>query len=318
MSADIKLETEGDDSSDDCPTGLSPNAYHPRRALRLALMEWLAEFNKQVSVFGPVCQPQTQPPVPILPSVNTCMSLTTTTPATPLMPGIPTPNMNVIAEAISDSGFNPATNPVMNSLVSENKVIIDSPPVEDVETSSTVSQETSSVSGLEPMDCNPSPTTSTPQEDTMVVETKSASGHESEEEPEQDSIISNKEDAPRIGTDSLTSISEETSTSNLTLPLNSTNTEDDLTFDDLQLLSDLFYLPFEHGKMGLHFLTEFNWLKVNSHLITEHNRNGGSTPKPEVCIFCLLTKTNSKCSTQVINRGLMSYWFYLSYSFFFL
>ena len=30
VSADIKLETEGDDASDDCPSNLPPNAYHPR------------------------------------------------------------------------------------------------------------------------------------------------------------------------------------------------------------------------------------------------------------------------------------------------
>ena len=246
VSADIKLETEGDDSTD-CPTGLSPSAYHPRRALHLALLEWLPEFNRSVAASGPVCQPQIPTPVPILPSVNTCMSLTTTTPATtPVTPGVPqtTPNMNLLTEAVSDSNFNPSMNPVMNSLIAENRVLMG----EDAE----------------PMDCNPSPARSV---DSMVVEAKDTpepptspcstpkSTSEPQEEEDDESFLDNAPEIP----------------------------EDNLTVDDLQLLADLFYLPFEHGRHGINFLTEFNWLKVNSHLVIEHNRtDSNGTPKPEV------------------------------------
>ncbi|KAB7499146.1 Protein O-GlcNAcase [Armadillidium nasatum] len=306
VSADIKLETEGDDSSDDCPTGLSPNAYHPRRALRLALMEWLPEFNKSVSAFGPVCQPQIPTPVPILPSVNTCMTITATTPAVPLTPGIPpTPNMNLIVEAINDSNFIPVSNPVMNSLVSENKVVLDNPPTEDAETASTVSQDNSSVSGLEPMDCNPSPSSSSLQEDTMVVETKPCD-HESEDE--ENVIINKEEETPRIETETITPLVSDTSITSIT-------SENELNVDDLQLLADLFYLPFEHGKLGLHFLTEFNWLKVNSHLVIEHNRDSSGTPKPEVqewlnkaSKFDEMTKAVKKMADKLLkvkNRSLL-------------
>jgi protein O-GlcNAcase / histone acetyltransferase len=38
----------------------------------------------------------------------------------------------------------------------------------------------------------------------------------------------------------------------------------DLTEDDLILLCELFYLPFEHGAQGAQLLQEFTWLKTNA------------------------------------------------------
>lgn len=38
----------------------------------------------------------------------------------------------------------------------------------------------------------------------------------------------------------------------------------EITADDLLLLCDLFYLPFEHGSKALRLLNEFHWLKMNA------------------------------------------------------
>jgi protein O-GlcNAcase/histone acetyltransferase len=48
--------------------------------------------------------------------------------------------------------------------------------------------------------------------------------------------------------------------------------ETELTFEDLSLLCDLFYLPFEHGGQGLQLLQEFNWLKSNAHVVIAANQ----------------------------------------------
>ena len=89
MSADIKLETETEDGiSEDIPPTLPENIYHPRRALKNAILDWLAEFKRHKQAWGPISKPQPAVtmaipiPVPIIPSINTCMSLTTTTQAT--------------------------------------------------------------------------------------------------------------------------------------------------------------------------------------------------------------------------------------------
>ncbi|XP_042220169.1 protein O-GlcNAcase-like isoform X2 [Homarus americanus] len=300
VSADIRLETEGDDSSDDCPTGLSPNTYHPRRALRMALQDWLAEFNHPVAAIGTIQQPQIPTPVPILPSVNTCMALTSTTLATP---GLPQPNINILAEVVQDTTFNPTMNPVMNSLVSENKVIVETIH-EEADTASTVSQDASSTSGVEPMDCNPSPATSPPHnEDSMMIE----NGETSKVENEDDNTT------PLIETTTQDELTASVKTS-LTLPLDSTqDNSEELTVDDLHLLADLFYLPFEHGRQGINIMNEFNWLKINSHLVIDYKKNGEARPEVQEWVdraarFDEMAKNVKRMANrlnQVKNRSLL-------------
>ncbi|XP_048869366.1 protein O-GlcNAcase [Brienomyrus brachyistius] len=41
-----------------------------------------------------------------------------------------------------------------------------------------------------------------------------------------------------------------------------------LTLEDLSLLAELFYLPYEHGPKAAHMLREFNWLRANSSVVS--------------------------------------------------
>lgn len=49
----------------------------------------------------------------------------------------------------------------------------------------------------------------------------------------------------------------------------------EMTVDDLQLLCDLFYLPFEHGSRSLFILNEFYWLKNNARILVASDGGGG-------------------------------------------
>lgn len=116
VSADIKLETETEDggTGEDIPSNLTPNMYHPRRALRNALNDWLLEFSRSKQAWGPIMKPQpiipVPIPVPILPSINTCMTLTTTT-TTAATNSVPT------TQTISSpSLMNPSTMPYATSI----------------------------------------------------------------------------------------------------------------------------------------------------------------------------------------------------------
>lgn len=64
-----------------------------------------------------------------------------------------------------------------------------------------------------------------------------------------------------------------------------------ITVDDLGLLCDLFYLPFEHGSRGHKLLSEFNWLKGNANVILQDRSAGGGdagkSAKPEVSEWLL-------------------------------
>jgi protein O-GlcNAcase/histone acetyltransferase len=55
-----------------------------------------------------------------------------------------------------------------------------------------------------------------------------------------------------------------------------------LGVDDLCLLCDLFYLPFEHGPQGMQLLQEFNWLKLNAHLVASNPSKPTAAGSPEV------------------------------------
>lgn len=190
VSADIKLETETEDGvlGEDVPSTLSPNMYHPRHALKNAISEWLLEFNKKKAAWGVIVKPQpcVAPtiPIPIIPSVNTCMSLTSTTtttvPATSTS-GTNSNHLQALAEVCSsvtssDSFAQPPSGPVMNSLVSNIKVI--SEPV----LSTNMSEPPSTgLSSIEPMDCNTTPNNSPahvakiPTEDDAMVDNISVS-----------------------------------------------------------------------------------------------------------------------------------------------
>lgn len=64
------------------------------------------------------------------------------------------------------------------------------------------------------------------------------------------------------------------------------NYEKDITVEDLFLLCDLFYLPFEHGSRSLQIINEFYWLKTNASVLVSSFKKGQdiSSAKPEVII----------------------------------
>lgn len=61
-----------------------------------------------------------------------------------------------------------------------------------------------------------------------------------------------------------------------------TNNPNDINADDLSLLCDLFYLPFEHGSKALFLLNEFYWLKSNAALLVENKNKKDPDIKPEI------------------------------------
>lgn len=66
--------------------------------------------------------------------------------------------------------------------------------------------------------------------------------------------------------------------------LNMKDVDRQLTTDDLSLLCDLFYLPFEHGGQGIQLLQEFNWLKSNAHIVMHKSKADELNSKADVSI----------------------------------
>lgn len=69
-----------------------------------------------------------------------------------------------------------------------------------------------------------------------------------------------------------------------------TSEEDDddgnfkISFDDILLFCDLFYLPFEHGKQGIQLLNEFHWLKTNANVLLKNSssKKAAQEAQPDV------------------------------------
>ncbi|XP_008547442.1 protein O-GlcNAcase isoform X1 [Microplitis demolitor] len=286
VSADIKLETETEDGviGEDVPSTLSANMYHPRHALKAAIKDWLCEFSKKKAAWGVIAKPQPAVaptiPIPIIPSVNTCMSLTSTTNAVTTVSSAPmatatnTNHLAALAEVCSNvtTDFVGPTGPVMNSLVSENKVeAVDTAAAGATATGATAGSGNGGGTGTgtgtespsevtEPMDCNTTPSNSpshaVKDDEAMVENTSTCSGTSGSmqvEEVNGTQMIVETDGAEADGNDK-----------DKDKVLDKAKM---LTIEDLSLLCDLFYLPFEHGGQGIQILQEFNWLKSNAHVV---------------------------------------------------
>ncbi|KAK3932161.1 Protein O-GlcNAcase [Frankliniella fusca] len=346
VSADIKLETETEDggTGEDIPSNLTPNMYHPRRALHNAVNDWLLEFSRPKQAWGPIMKPQpvipVPIPVPILPSINTCMSLTTTTTtassSSPIpqtvssssshsypalstgVDGLPsnppnTTQLEALAEVCStvpnateNLPITPITAPVMNSLASESKIVALPPMATPLPLPLTVSLSSvpsgpialplplpmSGTSTCEPMDCNPTPngspahlakTAASSTEDIPMAENGSgnsvaALGNGSSSAMQIDSTdfcSSNMVVEPSLEGES--GRAEEVDGSG-SKGLNQVAEKQSMTYEDVALLCDLFYLPFEHGSGGTQILHDFNWLKTHAHVVCRNHPINGCSP----------------------------------------
>ncbi|XP_026279162.1 protein O-GlcNAcase [Frankliniella occidentalis] len=352
VSADIKLETETEDGGmgEDIPSNLTPNMYHPRRALHNAINDWLFEFSRPKQAWGPIMKPQPvipiPIPVPILPSINTCMSLTTTTTTascsslTPqtvatssnsfpaLSTGIEcqplnppnTSQLQTLAEVCStvpiateNLPLMPITAPVMNSLASESKIVALPPMATPLPLPITVSLSSvpagsiplplplpmQGASTCEPMDCNPTPngspahlakTAASSTEDIAMAENGSGNsgnvlGNGSSTAMQVDStdFSSNfQATSSNMVVESPHERDSERGEDNGSENLNEMPEKAPMTYEDVALLCDLFYLPFEHGSGGTQILHDFNWLKTHAHVVCRnHPSNGCSSDVSE-------------------------------------
>uniref|UniRef100_A0A336LRR3 protein O-GlcNAcase n=1 Tax=Culicoides sonorensis TaxID=179676 RepID=A0A336LRR3_CULSO len=315
ISADVKLETEIEDGlySQDAPNCLSNKIYHPRLALKNAIKDWISEFFENKEHIGPLVKPHPPltmvVPIPILPSINTCMTMTASTSTTTMatsLPEVNTTQLHAFAEvcsSISDSFPTLASPVVMNSLVSASKVVTTDLTVPVSIVNHIALPEKIPISSLPPasiisgkkdnFESNATEYTTNLQDDVEFKEIKLSSiklkeGQLHDEakndfftdfEPMEQENISSSKDSLKILNDDIhmhevsqASLKDNQDKTNITrIGLNKEKfideTENQITSDDILLLCDLFYLPFEHGLNALHLLNEFQWLKMNSHIL---------------------------------------------------
>lgn len=323
--SDIKLETENEDDDENPPNYLSENIYHPRVALKNAILEWLPDFFQEKQAFGPIVKPHPAfAPIipPIIPSINTCMTMTLTTPTTssssnaPLMiPEVNAAQLHALADICSTvTGTEILPKPsVMNSLVSATKVVTtdvlsnpiltssisipDKMPVSSVAIPINIATDTMEVEkaatdsnseeAVELMDCGTpkhlSDSSSLNSDIPLLCEMPKndikANGSPNHRIDEVDSEAKSKSQLSDdvVMTETISSNSMQVEA----IPDDEKNGDQTITYDDILLLCDLFYLPFEHGKQGLQLLNEFQWLKTNANVLSGRKK-GATTESLEV------------------------------------
>ncbi|KAL7990672.1 hypothetical protein Chor_014102 [Crotalus horridus] len=91
-----------------------------------------------------------------------------------------------------------------------------------------------------------------------------------------------------------------------------------VTLEDLQLLADLFYLPYEHGPKGAQMLREFQWLRANSSVVSVNCKgkdsekieewHGRAEKFEEMCSLVMGMFTRlSNCANRTILYDMYSY-----------
>ncbi len=251
MRAEIKLETEAEYESDG--DLLLYASYKPRQALNLAMIDWynemLSESKPRKKVILPTIAtlPLPNPPTPI---VNTCISVT------PLpLPNPPTDKACIPVTNITTSLIVGTPLPIdikhineLNNLEVNDSYMqpsMSSAPINSLADTSSSSDTESVGEKAEPMDCAITPGSTPASSDGIPV-------------PSDIDVVDN--DCSRLKSSSIMQVDTDSH------PIQSTSSDCDkcgITMDDVAILVDFFYLPFEHGSNAIQMLTDFYWLKAN-------------------------------------------------------
>ena len=235
--------------------------YQPYQALDYALADWLKEF-QQIAHPTTDIKPLLEPLLP--PIVNTCIALTPTI----MTVSSSTQPKNLNELALNESYIQPQMNLTpINSLVG--------PCV-----SSTDSDTDSSFHSQEPMDCAitpsstpitshieniPSSLSTTSKLTSPALETLESTITQDDEKLKTAEVMQVDND---VGMVMQPSVLLDDDDSSISSPKSDSHIP---TLEDLRLLVDLFYLPFEHGKHAEQLLDTFHWLKANCFVLSDFN-----------------------------------------------
>uniref|UniRef100_A0A8D1FQM3 O-GlcNAcase n=1 Tax=Sus scrofa TaxID=9823 RepID=A0A8D1FQM3_PIG len=241
VSIQIKLENEGSD--EDIETDV---LYSPQMALKLALTEWLQEFgvphqysSRQVAHSGAKASVVDGTPLVAAPSLNATTVVTT-----------------VYQEPIMSQGA---------ALSGESTAL--------------TKEEEKKQPDEEPMDMVVEKQEETDHKNDNQILTEIVEAKMAEElkpmDTDKESIAESKSPEMSMQEDCINDIApmqtdEQTNKEQFVPGPNEKPlyTAEPVTLEDLQLLADLFYLPYEHGPKGAQMLREFQWLRANSSVVS--------------------------------------------------
>lgn len=257
-------DTQAFDSESDY-YNLSLNTYHPKRALKLAIEDWLVEFNKSKHMFPKPSEIISKPLSAEHPAAEDLAKEAMIDLSSAIKDGGGAP--------IADSAFQPITKELTNSLLDPPVVLNPS---------------------LEPMDCADAAAAAALNggEKAIIDETihdencdeNMEESQSAKDEPKDEELKEEDLKEEELKDDDLKDEELKSSGSSSEAMQTDHTLSNEFTYEDVNFLVDLFYLPFEHGSSGVKLLNEFNWLISNAHLIANYRAKKAINPdkSPEV------------------------------------
>ncbi|KAK7930837.1 hypothetical protein WMY93_007232 [Mugilogobius chulae] len=249
VSIQIKLENEGSD--EELETDM---LYSPQLALKLALTEWLSEFgvphqynSRQVPQSG---AKSTVIDISSMTAPSLCSSTTVTTVF----------QQPIMSPAIPPLCLDPISLPMTKQ--SEDEVEAEKKESEEEPMEMVVEKQDDGVAEVQAKQISPAQTEKM-AEDLRPMDTDKESLTESKS-PEE----SIQEDS---GSDIAPMQTDEQLKQDVFVPGPNEKplfVVEPLTIEDLSLLAELFYLPYEYGPKAMQMLKEFNWLRANSSVVS--------------------------------------------------
>ncbi|XP_070696705.1 protein O-GlcNAcase isoform X2 [Pempheris klunzingeri] len=259
VSIQIKLENEGSD--EELETDM---LYSPQLALKLALTEWLGEFcvphqynSRQVPQSGPK---STTIDVPSMAAPSLCSSTTVTTVF----------QQPIMSPAMPPLCLDPLSHPLA-------KIPQEEEEPEEVEVEKKDSDEEPMEMVVEKMVDEPEPEVEAEQEEKLVGPILADKMAEDLKpmDTDKESLAESKSPEESLQEDSGSDIAPMQTDDQLKQDVFVPGPDEKplfvvepLTLDDLSLLAELFYLPYEHGNKAVQMLREFNWLRANSSVVS--------------------------------------------------
>ncbi|XP_009305481.1 protein O-GlcNAcase isoform X1 [Danio rerio] len=249
VSIQIKLENEGSD--EELETDI---LYSPQIALKLALTEWLSEFgvphqynSRQVPHSG---TKSTTMDVPTLAASTLVTSTTVTTVfqqpiMSPVLPLSDEPHV-LGKEEEEEVEKKESDEEPMEMVVEKHDEVEDTKNVNQILTEIVKAKMTED---LKPMDTDKESLTESKSPEMSIQEDSGSdiAPMQTDDQLNKEVFVPGPNEKPLFITEAL-------------------------TLEDLTLLAELFYLPYEHGPKSVQMLKEFNWLRANSNYVSVNSK----------------------------------------------
>uniref|UniRef100_A0A665UY04 GH84 domain-containing protein n=1 Tax=Echeneis naucrates TaxID=173247 RepID=A0A665UY04_ECHNA len=246
VSIQIKLENEGSD--EELETDM---LYSPQLALKMALTEWLGEFgvphqynSRQVPQSG---AKGTAIDVSSMAAPSLCSSTTVTTVfQQPIMsPAMPPLCLDPLSHPMVEVEKKDSDEEPMEMVVEKQDEPEAEPEADPEEKHVGPILADKMAEDLKPMDTDKESLTDSksPEESLQEDSGSDIAPMQTDDQLKQDVFVPGPNEKPLF-------------------------TAEPLTLEDLSLLAELFYLPYEHGPKAMQMLKEFNWLRANSSVVS--------------------------------------------------